>query len=287
MKLAEAIELFIQYQGMTDRSPSTVAGYRNDLRYFMSYLVENYNCTPYLDDVTSEDISEYLYYLKEELDYKDASRKRKLASLRSFYKYCHRKQFCSYNVAADIEPVKLKQTEKMYLSEIEVQTIVDVVEHPLIKLAIQTLYYTGLRISECINLTLADVHFEKNYIHVINGKGGKDRIIPMSQKLKKLLLDYKENWRPEVTSSSFFCTAKTGGLSRMYVNKVLCKALDKLGWSQEITAHTFRHSFASNLVKNEVNIVKIQKLLGHTSLVTTSVYTHTKLSELEEAVNSL
>jgi integrase/recombinase XerD len=180
-----------------------------------------------------------------------------------------------------------KQVERTYLTEEEVVILTEELDHPLIQLVVKTLYYTGLRISECIHLTLDDVNFERNWIRVIEGKGGKDRTIPMNLKLKELLADYKENWRAEVETPYFFCTFKSGKLHRNYVNLVIRQALKRLDWNRKITAHTLRHSFASNLVKKEVNIVKIQKLLGHSSLTTTSVYTHTNLVELEDAVNHL
>lgn len=287
MKLSTAIDLFIKYQITIERSPSTIQGYNNDLQYFRKYLINNYNIPPYLGDITNQDVEDYLYYLKNELGYTASSRKRKLASLRSFYKYCYQKKYCSQNITIDIQPIKQKQVERAYLTEEEVNRIVVAVEHPLIKLVIQTLYYTGMRISECLGLTLDDVNFEKKYIHVVNGKGGKDRIIPLNQKLAELLVDYKNNWRPEVGSNLFFCTEASGGLNRNYVNKVLQRTLKELNYDHKVTAHTFRHSFASSLLKNNVDIVKIQKLLGHTSLVTTSIYTHTNFNELEEAVNHL
>lgn len=287
MKLSAAIDLFIKYQVTIERSPSTIQGYNNDLQYFRKYLINKYNIPPYLGDITNQDVEDYLYYLKDKLGYTASSRKRKLASLRSFYKYCYQKKYCSQNVTSDIQPIKQKQVERAYLTEHEVNTIVVAIEHPLIKLVIQSLYYTGMRISECLGLTLEDINFERKYIHVINGKGGKDRIIPLNQKLADLLLDYKNNWRPDVESDLFFCTEASGGLNRNYVNKVLQKTLKELNYDQKITAHTFRHSFASSLLKKNVDIVKIQKLLGHTSLVTTSIYTHTNLNELEEAVNHL
>lgn len=287
MKLSAAIDLFIKYQVTIERSPATIQGYNNDLQYFRKYLINKYNVPPYLEDITNQDVEDYLFYLKNELRYTASSRKRKLASLRSFYKYCYQKKYCSQNVTVDIQPIKQKQVERAYLSEEEVNAIIAAIEHRLIKLVVQTLYYTGMRISECLGLKMEDVNFEKKYIHVVNGKGGKDRIIPLNQKLTDLLLEYKRNWRPEVGSDLFFCTEASGGLNRNYVNKILQRTLQEINCDRKITAHTFRHSFASSLLKNNVDIVKIQKLLGHTSLVTTSIYTHTNLNELEEAVNQL
>ncbi|MGG3887330.1 tyrosine-type recombinase/integrase [Brevibacillus panacihumi] len=287
MLLTEAISEFKTYQIGMERSFNTIDAYQNDLIHLNKHLLERDNCPVYVEDISTEDLEDYLYFLKDKLGYQAASRKRKLGTIRAFFKFCYKKRFCEENVAAELETIRSEQKERTYLTDQEVQQIINVIEHPLIRLVIQTLYYTGLRISECTKLTLSDVDLAKEVILVREGKGRKDRLIPINQKLRVLLLDYKENWRPRRGTDNFFCTPYSGRLSPVYVNRVLSEAVDKLGWSQNITAHTFRHSFASNLVKQQVNIVQVQKLLGHTSLVTTSIYTHTNMTELSEAVNTL
>uniref|UniRef100_UPI0012FD104B tyrosine-type recombinase/integrase n=2 Tax=Bacillati TaxID=1783272 RepID=UPI0012FD104B len=91
----------------------------------------------------------------------------------------------------------------------------------------------------------------------------------------------------ETESPLFFCTKKTGKLSPVYVNRIISQAVNELGWKKKVTAHILRHSFASRLVKKDVNLVQIQKLLGHSSLNVTSIYTHTDLEQLSEAINTL
>ncbi|KIL36897.1 hypothetical protein SD70_31205 [Gordoniibacillus kamchatkensis] len=287
MELTDAVIKFRQYQLASDKSESTINSYANDLHHFHHYITSKYNCEPYLSDITPEDIEEYLYFLKDELGYTSASRKRKLAVFRTFFGYCFRKKFCEVNPVLYVESIRLEQKERIYLSEKEVQTIVDRIEHPLIKLVVQTLYYTGMRISECLNLKVQDVDFAKNVIKVTKTKGKKERHIPINPKLKTLLLHYWEHGRTSTDTDFFFGTNYTGRLSRSYVNKVIANIVSELGWSSEINCHSMRHAFASNLVKKDVHIVHIQKLLGHTSLTTTSVYTHVKKADLEKAVSYL
>jgi integrase/recombinase XerD len=287
IQFIEAIDAFLQYAFTIDRSSATIQGYRNDLLYFHRYLEEHLNGIVYLDQVTVDDIEQYLSYLREEKKYAPSSLKRKLACYCTFYKYCVRKRLAKVNIAQEVMPIRVKSVERTYLKEDEVRQLVDEIDHPLIQLVVQTLFYTGMRISECMYLTMEDVDFEQNIIRVIEGKGGKDRILPMNHKLRHLLLEYRNHWRPRVDSPYFFCTLKSGMLHRNYVNMIIQQTLKRLGWNRKITAHTMRHSFASSLVQKEVNIVKIQKLLGHSSLVTTSVYTHTNIDELSEAVNQL
>ncbi|KIL36896.1 hypothetical protein SD70_31195 [Gordoniibacillus kamchatkensis] len=287
MLLSEAIQKFRQYQLSADKSMNTVVSYTNDLLHFHIYLTKKYNCETYLSDITPEDIEEYMYYLKHEAGYMSASRKRKLAVFRTFFSFCFRKKFCEANPVIYVESVKLEQKERIYLSEKEVYTIVDKIEHPLIKLVVQTLYYTGMRISECLNLQLQDVDFTTDVIKVTKSKAKQERHIPMNTKLKRLLVNYLENERPYTKTNYFFCTSNTGRLSRSYVNKVIAGVVSELGWSDEINCHSLRHAFASNLVKKNVHIVHIQKLLGHTNLTTTSVYTHARKADLVTAINHL
>ncbi|NRF93631.1 tyrosine-type recombinase/integrase [Paenibacillus frigoriresistens] len=286
MILLDAISQFEKYQISIDRSDKTVEAYRNDLLFFVKYLVDTYNCTPYLTDVTAEDIENYFYHLKMERGYSPASLKRKLAVFRTFYNFCNKKKYCTSNAAVHVETIKQEHREKGFLTSGEVLQLVEAIEHNLMKKIILTLYYTGLRISECINLTLEEIDFERNTIKIF-GKGKKERIVPLNIKLKEILIDYLEHERPYSKTNNLFCTAASGAVSDSYVNKFVKKAVDKLGWNKEVTCHTFRHSFASNLVKKNVNVVQIQKLLGHTSLSTTTVYTHTRLEDLTAAVNQL
>lgn len=228
-----------------------------------------------------------LKYLKEDRNLSPASRSRNLYTLRSFYNFACKKDLCQQNIATKLEPIKLRQKERVYLTSEEVDELVNAIDHPLVKIVVQTLYYTGMRISECLDLKIEDLDFKDNIIHIKRGKGNKDRDIPISHKLKGILEEYWNTERKYINSPYFFATSKTGRLSSVYVNTVLHQTTEKLHWTKRVTAHTLRHSFASNLVKNEVSLVNIQKLLGHSNLKITSIYTHTNMDELSKAVNSL
>ncbi|WP_126428798.1 site-specific tyrosine recombinase/integron integrase [Brevibacillus marinus] len=287
MLLKQAIDTFLHYLTSLERSEQTTSGYKNDLKLFLRFLEKKYNCCTYLDEVTAADIEDYLLWLKEERNYAPASRARNLYTLRSFFAYAYKKELVKRNVALSVENIKLQQKERVYLTEEEVQQLLQTIQHDLIRLVAKVLYLTGMRISECLSLTLDAVDFEQKMIHVVAGKGNKDRLIPISDKLLPLLQHYVEHERPDTDSDLFFCTKKTGKLSPAYVNRVLREAAEQLGWKKKVTAHILRHSFASQLVKKDVNLVQIQKLLGHSSLKVTSVYTHSSLEQLSEAVNAL
>lgn len=153
-------------------------------------------------------------------------------------------------------------------------------------MVLQTLYYTGMRIGELTELEVGDVDFESNVIHIRNGKGDKERTVPLHKELKKVLLEYVNNWRLNVVSDYLFCT-KTGRISQVYVSSELRKTLMLAGINKAITPHTYRHTFASRLIKKGVGVVQVQKLLGHESLLTTGIYTHSTIEDLSQAVTTL
>jgi len=149
------------------------------------------------------------------------------------------------------------------------------------------MYYGGLRITECLELGLKDVDLKKDILTVRKGKGNKIRQVPINKTLHNILIDYISNVRPDVISDRLFSSKKTGKLSDSYFRSLFNIALNKLNWDIKVTPHTLRHSFASGLVKKDVNLVKIQRLLGHSNINTTSIYAHTRIDDLIDAVTAL
>lgn len=287
MLLSKATEEFEKFLVAKQRSTETIRGYKNDLTMLERYLSEKYNCPTYVIDLTTEDIEDYLEMLQAERNYAVASVNRNLNSIRSFCHYAYKKKWMKEDVSLHIESLKREQKERTYLTEKELKEFLSAIPHKLIQLAARTMAYTGLRVSECTNLTFDDVDLENDVIYVVEGKGKKDRTVPISKALKPYLVDYVKNWRVETESNRFFATMKTGELSQQYINRVLNETTEQLGWKKKVTAHILRHTFASNLVSKNVNVVKISKLLGHSDLKTTSVYVHSNQKELSEAVDLL
>lgn len=286
MLLKLAIEAFRKHLLSMDRSPETIRGYVIQLSIFAAFLERLHNGLVYLDDVTAQNLEDYLCELKNQ-GQAPASRSRAAYILRSFFTFANQRGLVAVNIAAGLEPVKVPEKEREHLSEDEVNTLVEAIGNDLIRTVVLTLYLTGLRISECLKLTLKNVDLDNRIIHVIAGKGKKNRLIPISDRLHAVLSNYLANVRPDVASDCFFATAQSGRLSAVYVNRTLVQTTTSLGWEKTVTCHILRHSFASSLLRNDVNIVKVQKLLGHASIKTTGIYTHTNLEELTTAVNTL
>lgn len=285
MLFSEAINLFKKHLIINERSPETLRAYITELENFVQYNEAHYNGPVYLDEVTVQDIEEYLHELK--IRGKHPSRRSRMVYiLRSFYNFATKQDLVNNNIAARIDSIKVQQTERTFLNDEEFEELVSVVRNDLVKVLIYTLFMTGLRIKEALDLSMQDVDLKAKVIRVKHGKGNKSRVIPISNRLFPILQKYAENNRPKINSKKFFTTKTSGQLSASMANKILKQAVVHLGWNKKVTCHVLRHSFASHLVRHNVNIVRVQKLLGHASLKTTSIYTHASMEELSEAVNT-
>lgn len=269
------------------RSDETIRGYLVDIMQLERFLSAKYNCPTYIEDLTEDDILEYLKMLREEKGYKPASINRHLNSIRTLCKFAYRKDWIDTNPTRNIDQVRFQRQERTFLTAEELDVFIDSIEHPLAQLAARIMSFTGLRVTECTSLRLEDVDLDNLVIHVINGKGGKDRDVPISAALVPYLVDYLENWRPNVSSNKFLATEKTGSITHQTINKAFHQTTYKLGWEKKVTCHILRHTFASKLVANDVHVSKISKLLGHADVRTTSIYMHSSTEELQEAVNLL
>lgn len=283
----DLIDTFIVYLRITNKSNETIIGYKKELTYFLNFVQSKLNCRIYIDDINIEILEEYIVYMKDEKGCQPATINRAVHALRSFYNYLVKRNLYHRNIAAMLEPSKLQQKERGFLTENEFKRLTDKISNKLIYIVIITLYYTGLRITECLNLDLSDVDMNNKLIHVIAGKGNKDRTVPMNNKLYTELTEYLKNIRPSGNSTRFFASGRSGKVSREYINRCLKKATIDAEIPKNVTCHILRHSFATNLVAKNVNIVHIQRLLGHSSLNVTSIYTHTTIPELQKSVNML
>lgn len=282
-----ALQLYFDYLAIINRSKETIYGYKKDLTGLASYLEKKYNCSIYVEDITSNDLESYLSYLGTNRKLSAKSRSRVLYAIRSFWNYAaDKKELSPKNIARSIETIKVPQKERNYLREDEVKELIHAMNNRLIRLIVQTLFYTGMRISECLNLKLEDVdmNYAAKIIHVRNGKGSKDRNIPINSKLYALLADYLNNWRAGSKSEYFFVTARTGRVSPIYVNQILRETATRLGWKKNVSAHILRHSMASCMIKKGVDLPTVQKILGHSNLKVTSIYCHTDMTQMQNAV---
>jgi len=286
MLFSDSIQRFHSYMESKDYAETTINGYMKQLKYFRRWIEDKYNGPVYLDEIDLTDLDDYLLYRKDKGD-KTASRSRVGYILKSFYKFVARKEL-GENLALDLEPVQPRKKERDYLTEDEYKEVLEEIEKPLIRSVTIAIYYTGARISECLNLKLEDLDFKNQVVHIKRGKGNKDRKIAMNGSLKKELQNYIQNIRPKSVDSDYlFATARSGSLSRSYYNRRLKKAVERAGVKKDITAHCLRHSMAVSLVQKGVDLPTIRDILGHESLKTTSIYVHSDMTQMRDALEAI
>lgn len=285
MNLEITVQHFIQDLRKKNRSIGTVNEYQKDLIMFLAHLQRK--GVTQVKDVKGSHMVSYLENLIEMRNYKASSRNRQMNTLRSFFKYCKKAGIIEVNHAEHLERLEEEKVERVYLTSNKVNTLIEAIEHPLIKLVIITLFFTGARISECLNLELDDIDFKKKALLIRKGKGNKSRTLPLHPELAFALQNYINRWRVDSDTNKLFLTERSGKLSDVYVNRVLKETVKKLKWDKKITCHVLRHSFASELVRKNVHIVAVKELLGHASLKTTSGYAHIQKESVEEAIQKL
>lgn len=207
MLLEDLKSTFINSLKINEYSKETIDGYKKDLRLFNRFLCRQYNGFVYIEDITTDDIEEYMLYLAEERKLKPRSRNRYLSSVSSMLNYAVKKEWLEKNPASVVDNAKVIETQKISLSEDEVEELLNAINKPLIRVAVNFMAKSGLRINETVNLKLENVDFEKDLIYVINGKGKKNRNVPLSKSMRPDLVTYIDQIR-DSDSPYFFATKK-------------------------------------------------------------------------------
>jgi site-specific recombinase XerD len=285
-------------------SARTRLGYALDLRIFFEFLQENNTAlrkTPIrdyplslLDQLTKEDIEEYMDYLelyyKDDKEYRNDERgkSRKLASLRSFYHYFYTSELIEKDVAALVPMPKLHEKEIIRLNPDEVAILLDAVEngenltaseqryHKVTKvrdLALLTLLLgTGIRVSECVGLDIDDVDFRNGGIK-IRRKGGYEAIVYFGREVEDALLDYMEQRKHKIPAqgheNALFLSMQNKRISVRAVEKLVKKYASKVTSLKKITPHKLRSTYGTNLYKETGDIYLVADVLGHKSVDTT------------------
>ena len=285
MEFNQAMEKFLTYIETKGYSKATSRNYRGELSRFNNWLAEKLNGPVYLDEVSLDDLEDYLTYKKSKGN-SATTRSRFCGVVKSFYSYLSKKNL-SENIAVVLETPKTKKKTRSYLTEKEMEKVLLAIEKPIIFTVTIFLYQTGARISEAVKLTLANIDFDEKIIRLKEAKGGKDRNVPMSDRLHKELLGYIKEKRANVDSDYVFATARSGQLSRSYYTRRLKRAVRKAGIKKNISPHSIRHTTAIILNRKGVNLTDIQAILGHESLETTSVYLDYNMDNMRDALNIL
>lgn len=247
-----------------------------------------------LTSVETEDIQRFLAFLNER-SYSKSTTARKLATLRSFYKFCLRRGHVQVNPLATIRTPKQDKRLPKFLEEDDIRKLLETPDTNSVlgcrdRAMLETMYSTGIRVSELVDLNVADVDFVGEALHV-RGKGKKQRITPISPTALAWIKRYMELRRQDPRSGAsnqdaVFVNKHGQRLSTRSVRRKLDKYLAMAGLDPTISPHTLRHSFATHMLSRGADLRSVQELLGHQSLSTTQIYTHVTVNRMKEAYSA-
>lgn len=280
-KLQEDVEDYLRYsqieRGLSD---NTIFAYRQDLMDFLAFLKkEGLDSWP----TKAVDIDAFLAEQRD-LNKATSSISRMISSLRKFYQWLVRQNIQKINPMLEIDSPKKEHRLPVALSVDEVTKLLDQPDVTK-KLGIrdrallETLYATGIRVSELINLKFSDLHEELKLLKVL-GKGSKERLIPISDVAISWIKSYQEKVRDPLLLKSgkytdtIFLNNRGGALTRQAVWQIIKRYCQMAGIRKNVTPHTLRHTFATHLLENGADLRVVQEILGHSDISTTQIYTN-------------
>lgn len=252
-------------------SPKTIRGYTSVLRDFEKYLQGKS-----LDHAERSDIIAYVNYIEGGRGRPDHKLQRDTVAtaqryIITFYTYMFVNEYLQHNIAKNIRPVKVEKKAPVYLTLDEYEKLFHVAQyHPRHRMTVRLLFATGVRVSELVGLKKKDVDFNKRTIKVF-GKGSKERIVIVDHDTLQMLQEYTVNMQLE--DFIFPVSTRT-------IDKDIQVLKDQAEIKKHVTPHKLRHSFATLALQGGMNIRSIQKLLGHSNLNTTQIYTHYSVDEM-------
>ena len=289
----DAIRAFMTFLELERHaSHETVRNYASDLRQFQTFMTTEYPDARVLDPATvqTESIRAYLHWLDRKRE-KSSSMARKLASLRSFYRYLQREGMVGLNPAEAIRTPKQPKHLPRVLTKDDAAALMDFPAGQTgaslrDRALLETLYSTGARVSELVGINLEDLRLSEGLVH-LRGKGRKERIVPIGDMALRAIQSYLDqrplvdsrDLRSKRVSSPVFRNSRGGRLTTRSVARIVARHSNRLAGGS-VSPHTLRHSFATHLLDEGADLRSIQEMLGHASLTTTQKYTHLATDQL-------
>lgn len=291
------VDKFLYYEEViTGKSYNTIKSYKKDIMQFIDYLNE-YEEIDEFENVETITFRSFIAYLNSANKKDDDERKvvskrsinRKISALRTFFKYLQEKKIVKTNKVNYITMPKFEKELPNILGREDINKLRDAINTSKItgirdRLIIELLYSSGIRASELIDLNEYMINIEERELRVI-GKGNKERITFFSENSKKWLEKYIEEKKKKYsnyTKDVVFANSKGEKLTTRSLRRLIADYAKKAGLQKEVTPHVFRHTFATELLNNGVDIRYLQELLGHSSISTTQVYTHVSKALLKD-----
>lgn len=268
-------------------SPHTLKAYKNDLTYFSSFCLNNYQ-EQSIDLIEYPLIRSWIVHLGSTGN-SNRTINRKISVLRSYYNFLIRVEVRKTNPLRKHKPLKEEKKVQLPFTEKEIAQLLDG-EHfednhlgLLAKTIIETLYSTGMRRTELVHLAYNRVDFDNNSLRVI-GKRNKERIIPMLPSLKKQLHHFAvlvQPLRDQAANPYFFCNQKGNKINETLVYQLVNDYFNRVSSKVKRSPHMLRHSFATHLLNKGADLNTVKDLLGHASLAATQIYTHSSMEQIK------
>ena len=280
----DAFVIFLsEEKGFSDH---TIKSYKNDINKFLSFLLEK---SIDLKKVSKKEIRDFLAY-QYDLGLSKKTIARRLASIKSFFKFLLNSNYVSYNPTLFLLTPKISKKLPDFIETKMIDELMDQPDHHTEKglrdKAILELFYsTGMRLSELINLNIGSVDDKNNLIKVF-GKGSKERLIPFGKRAKLCLEDYLKKrvlrWSSSNKDIPLFVNGKNKRIPRRTIQRRISNYIKMISSGKRLGPHTLRHTFATHLMERGADIRAVGDLLGHSSLSSTQVYTHVKPEKMKE-----
>ena len=271
-------------------SSHTIQNYIRDVKKLISYIdKKKITCTPI--EINEDLIQQFIYEIAKEIS--PRSQARIISGLRSYFDYLIFENYRESNPTDLIETPKIGVKLPDTLSEQEINSLISAIdlskaEGERNRAMLETMYSCGLRVSELIHLKISDLFFEEGFIKIV-GKGNKERFVPIHSSAQNYIMLYMNEIRSHLSikkgfEDTLFLNRRGKSLSRQMIFMILKALAIKINLNKKISPHTFRHSFATHLLKNGADLRAIQQMLGHESITTTEVYVHLDTSYLKEVI---
>lgn len=286
------IKGFINYL-MLERgmSKNTLLAYEKDIRQVRLFMKDQ---NPPINPLNTNqnNLLDFIYALND-IGISERTQARMLSSIKAFFKYLLLEKLIDVNPGQLIESPKLPQKIPTVLSVGEVEKIINAVDLSMPqghrnKAILETLYASGLRVSELTELKISDMIFDLGFLKVV-GKGDKERLVPIGEKAIKQIKTYINHYRKSLDIKPdfvdhLFLNRRGSKLSRVMVFNIVKNNTTRAGVTKIVSPHTFRHSFATHLLEGGADLRAVQQMLGHESILTTEIYTHIDQSYLKETM---
>jgi integrase/recombinase XerD len=294
MKIKSIIPLYLKELALLNRSPGTIGTVKNDLAALLRFLDEEK--IHEVEELTAEALADYQLELSFKLTAKGTpltigSQLRLLCAARGLTRFLKDKDYLPHNPGTAIRlPKTAKRLPKVILSPKELKTLIEAQDMRSRygyrrRLIIEILYDTGIRRSELAGVRPADIDLNTGYLYIRNGKGGKDRVVPVSSRVCKLIHDYMLFIRPmfikDTDPGGLIVTRWGQNMASHGIYWEVRQAVRNSGIKKNVTCHSLRHSCATHMLKNGAPVRHIQEMLGHASLESTQIYTRVTINDLK------